>query len=304
MNVLHICLGILVLVSVCESKAAKHGAQEKLTKDGERNVHYDHEAFLGSKKEEEEFDELPPEIAKKKLRILAKQMDTNGDGQISEEELVNKIMHSFKTLDMEDGQDQFKELDVNKDGFITWKEYKDTKYNYDESSSSEEDKTRIKKEMDEDRKKFNAADQNHDNQLTIDEFMAFHLPHHFEHMWDNEIDRQLEEHDTVKKDGFINFEEFKGEDIGDENYTAEKKKEFDKYDLNKDGYLDRKEMRPWSVFDDRFTATEEAQFLIKESDANKDGQLSYDEIVDNHEHFVGSQATDYGSLLHRLPDEL
>ncbi|KAJ8305275.1 hypothetical protein KUTeg_015820 [Tegillarca granosa] len=270
MNVLHICLGILVLVSVCESKAAKHGAQEKLTKDGERNVHYDHEAFL--------------EIAKKKLRILAKQMDTNGDGQISEEELVNKIMHSFKTLDMEDGQDQFKELDVNKDGFITWKEYKDTKYNYDESSSSEEDKTRIKKEMDEDRKKFNAADQNHDNQLTIDEFMAFHLPHHFEHMWDNEIDRQLEEHDT--------------------NYTAEKKKEFDKYDLNKDGYLDRKEMRPWSVFDDRFTATEEAQFLIKESDANKDGQLSYDEIVDNHEHFVGSQATDYGSLLHRLPDEL
>ncbi|KAJ8306137.1 hypothetical protein KUTeg_016682 [Tegillarca granosa] len=255
MNVLHICLGVLVLVSICESKAAKHGAQEKLTKDGERNVHYDHEAFLGSKKEEEEFDELPPEIAKKKLRILAKQMDTNGDGQISEEELVNKIMHSFKTLDMEDGQDQFKELDVNKDGFITWKEYKDTKYNYDESSSSEEDKTRFKKRG-----------------------TANHSP-------------------------FLS-KKIKWSDIGDENYTAEKKKEFDKYDLNKDGYLDRKEMRPWSVFDDRFTATEEAQFLIKESDANKDGQLSYDEIVDNHEHFVGSQATDYGSLLHRLPDEL
>lgn len=44
------------------------------------------------------------------------------------------------------------------------------------------------------------------------------------------------------------------------------------------------------------------------ADDNDDGYLSYNEILDNHEEFVGSEATSYGEQLehleHHLSDEL
>lgn len=44
-------------------------------------------------------------------------------------------------------------------------------------------------------------------------------------------------------------------------------------------------------------AQEEARHLVSTADENKDGKLSEDEIVNNHETFVGSEATDYGRAL-------
>lgn len=44
-------------------------------------------------------------------------------------------------------------------------------------------------------------------------------------------------------------------------------------------------------------AQEEAQHLITSADDDKDGKLSEEEIVTNHETFVGSEATDYGRAL-------
>ena len=46
-------------------------------------------------------------------------------------------------------------------------------------------------------------------------------------------------------------------------------------------------------------AQEEAQHLITSADDDKDGKLSEEEIVTNHETFVGSEATDYGRALPR-----
>ena len=44
-------------------------------------------------------------------------------------------------------------------------------------------------------------------------------------------------------------------------------------------------------------AQEEARHLMQAADDNKDGKLSEEEIVKNHETFVGSEATDYGRAL-------
>lgn len=44
-------------------------------------------------------------------------------------------------------------------------------------------------------------------------------------------------------------------------------------------------------------AQEEARHLISSADNNKDSKLSEDEIVEHHETFVGSEATDYGRAL-------
>jgi len=43
--------------------------------------------------------------------------------------------------------------------------------------------------------------------------------------------------------------------------------------------------------------TEEAEHLIAETDSNGDGKLSSDEILAQHELWVGSEATDYGNML-------
>jgi len=58
--------------------------------------------------------------------------------------------------------------------------------------------------------------------------------------------------------------------------------------------------------DNKEEAEEEAEHLIKAADADGDGKLTEREIVDSHEEFVGSQATDYGTYLHfvKHKDEL
>lgn len=64
--------------------------------DGEHNVEFDHEAILGSLKTAEEFDQLPPEESKRRLRLLVITMDLNNDGYIDRHELKAHILRSFK----------------------------------------------------------------------------------------------------------------------------------------------------------------------------------------------------------------
>lgn len=52
--------------------------------------------ILGSTKEAEEFDHLSPEESKKRLAILLKKMDLNGDSHIERHELKAWILRSFK----------------------------------------------------------------------------------------------------------------------------------------------------------------------------------------------------------------
>lgn len=47
-------------------------------------------------------------------------------------------------------------------------------------------------------------------------------------------------------------------------------------------------------------AEEEVDHLFAASDDDGDNILSFQEIVDHHETFVGSEATDYGDHLHNI----
>lgn len=54
-------------------------------------------------------------------------------------------------------------------------------------------------------------------------------------------------------------------------------------------------------------ANDEVTHLFAGSDDDNNGDLSFDEIVDHHDLFVGSEATDYGDHLtniHKFEDEL
>ena len=156
---------------------------------------FDHEAILGSRKDAEEFDELSPEEAKKRLKVLLGKMDRNKDAQIDRyyriiivylnciffllrNELYSWILRSFKSLSEEDSNDRFDDSDEDEDGFVTWEEYKAEEYDFGDGDIdlSDPDMAEEWKLMEEDKFLFLAADKNQDDKLDQKEFLSFSHP--------------------------------------------------------------------------------------------------------------------------------
>ena len=83
------------------------------------------------------------------------------------------------------------------------------------------------------------------------------------------------------------------------------KLQFEQYrDKDKDGYLNQEEVRHWILPSGFDHALAEAQHLMHEADADKDNELSKEEVLDKYDLFVGSQATDFGEYLTARHEEL
>lgn len=146
-------------------------SEDEHFKDGEHNPDYDAEAFLGDKKEE--FDNLPPEEAQRRLRILLKQVDSDSDSFVTPEELKVWVKDVFKKKMLTGMQSDLQEKDKNGDGFIDWEEFLKDSYGDDDSGFDDEE---MKKMIDRDRKHYDVADSNKDGKLTADEFGSFLHP--------------------------------------------------------------------------------------------------------------------------------
>lgn len=68
-------------------------------------------------------------------------------------------------------------------------------------------------------------------------------------------------------------------------------------DKNSDGALDKEEVVAWVSPNIDEIVREETEHLLGETDKDKDGQLTKEEILDEHELWVGSEATEYGEML-------
>ena len=79
----------------------------------------------------------------------------------------------------------------------------------------------------------------------------------------------------------------------------EKKEFLEKRDKDGDGMLNIEELGKWLQPENKSSGMLEAEHLIRVADMDKDGLLSRDEITRNYQVFVGSQATDYGRMLHK-----
>ena len=157
-----------------KNKSAKphedHLSEKEHFKDGEHNPEFDREAFLGDRKEE--FDQLSPEEAQRRLKILLKQVDTDADSYVTEEELKAWVRGVFKKKMVEGMEGDVKEKDKNGDGFIDWDEFLKDSYGQEFSADDEE----MKRMIDRDRKHYDVADANKDGKLTAAEFGSFLHP--------------------------------------------------------------------------------------------------------------------------------
>ena len=289
-----------------EQEKVQHGSpssqfKDKHLKDG-HDLERDHEAILGSKHLAEEFSDLSESESKKRLKVLAEgQMDADRDKIVTMDELSNYVYKSLISLDKEETDERFEEIDTDRDGQITWKEYLQDSFGIDAGNEEERMLTDPEeaKLMNEDRKYFSAADTNKDSKLNMEEFEAFQNPEHFSHMHTALIENTLSEKDA-DKDQKISLKEFMGETYdqpSSEWFTTEKERFVNEYDLNKDGFLEGEELRQWLIPDMQQTARQEAQHLLLMADEDKDGNLTIDEIVNAYKAFVGSEATNYGEKL-------
>lgn len=113
------------------------------------------------------------------------------------------------------------------------------------------------------------------------------------------------------KDGKLDLEEFLGDykdpenpDESEPDWVKEESERFkNELDKDKDGSLDEDELTAWINPDtDATIIEEEVKHLISQSDDNKDGKLTAEEVMSHHDAFTGSEATDYGQALPK--DEL
>ncbi|XP_043939361.1 calumenin-like isoform X2 [Protopterus annectens] len=295
-----------------EKKDRVHHAKELSNQPHDDGNHqYDHEAFLG-KEEAKTFDQLTPEESKERLGKIVDKIDSDSDGFVTLQELVAWIKHVHGRWVQEDVEKQIALCDTDHDGKVSWIEYNAQFYSHlkDEDLHDAEDKHSYKKMLARDERRFKKADKDGDMIATREEFTAFLHPEEFDYMKDLVVTETIEDMDK-NGDGFVQLEEYIGDLYTPESGEPEpdwvktEREQFKEFrDMNKDGKMDRNEISHWILPGEYDPVEAESKHLIYESDTNRDEKLTKQEILDNWNMFVGSQATNYGEDLTRKHDEL
>jgi len=300
---------LIILAAVVTAVVARSAIRRPHDEDymPDDTADYDHESFLGSGKEE--FDNLSSDDAKRKLWQILPRLDENEDKMISTDEIYDWIKKQLLVYIMEDAKQLHEGNDVNKDGFISWKEFVATTYGL--GFVDNEQKTPSDGDFDyrqlilRDYNKFLTADTNGDQFLSVDEMGAFVHPEEFHHTRHLAVEESMADLDR-NKDGKVSLEEYISDILADEEEGAnepewvehERRAFLEKRDADKDGHLNLEEMKAWLAPENDSPAQKEAAHLMQAADEDKDGQLSFKEVVKAYKVFVGSQVTDFGRLLH------
>jgi len=289
----------------------KLSEKEHFGAEDHHNADYDHDAFLG-REEAQTFDELSPEESKQRLGKIVDRIDKDKDGKVTNQELREWIQFVQKRYVTEDVERQWESHERVGDGKLTWKEYYNITYGFVnpmelETVNLANGHNSYSEVIERDENRFKAADKDNSGFLTKEEFLDFlHPEDGGAHM------REVVIHETIADidkdgDGLVNMEEYladlwTGGEAGEKEpeWVEEERKQFKEFrDKNGDGKLDRQEVEEWILPQDFDHSDVETRHLIGEADENSDGVLTKDEIVEKHDLFVGSQATDFGDILLR-----
>ncbi|XP_038068256.1 calumenin-B-like isoform X2 [Patiria miniata] len=275
----------------------------------EHNVDYDHDAFLGEE-EAKTFQNLSPDESRKRLGMIVDKIDEDKDGFVTEDELKKWIEHQQHKYDYDDSAMHWKNRNPDLDDKMSWEEYNATTY----SNLAEEELVKLpeNERMDfakmvrRDKARWASADENKDGVLSREEFTAFLHPENYDRMREVVVLETLEDVDK-NGDGQISLEEYIGDMYRENNDGAEEpewvkteREQFSQFrDKNHDGFMDLQEVGEWILPTEYDHVEAEAKHLIFDSDKDKDKKLTKQEIIDNYDLFVGSQATNYGESLQR-----
>merc|ERR1711990_33908 len=282
---------------------------------------FDRDIVLTSPDDDEEWDpwDLEDEELQARLRKLVARMDHNRDGYIDNEELTNWALVSVFNIAGQDGREDFdliageNAIDEHHGDRVDWniivmEEHTHEFHNGDKFDANDLSYREYNKMYNRDRARFDAADIDKDGKLTEGEFLLFKNPLKDENVKQVVIDEALKAVDS-NGDGQIDLQEYLNDwheppNTNDDDFIELETDRFnDEYDRNKDGFLIGDELLFWLSPDNTEIAIDEAEHLIDMCDEDEDERLTPDEIVENHDLWVDSDATEYGAQL-RHYDEL
>ena len=219
------------------------------------------------------------------------------------QELQAWCIKAFDQFETDDVHEEFNMVDTNKDGVVMWEEFVEDMFG-DDFSLTDSD-ARTVQLFRKDKKLFNAADVNSDGKLNLSEYFSFRIPRMSADTKRVVFEDTMENHD-LDKDDAINMDEFlkASRDEDDKDFGEFDSDRFrDEFDEDENGVLTGDEVFRWMDPDNREDAYDEAEHLMSECDADKDERLSASEIINNHDLWVESDATDYGKKLLMDHDE-
>jgi len=287
--------------------------------NGEHNDEFDHEAFLGD--DADEFRYLSPEESKEKLSKIFEKIDKNNDTFVDVMELTNWIKNTANRSATRRTEEFWKQSNPDNRAELSWDEYRAIQYGFltdghitdtdgrwiGEEDVDAETLKQYKGLEQRDRRRWTVADRNKNLQLSKDEFQGFIHPEYAEHMYGIMMSETMGDLDT-DGDGKLDLAEYVKTMFGDTKSVSDWENgglTFRAFrDKNSDGFIDKEELMAWMHPDDYDQNKAEADHLIHEADKDGDKKLIKQEVLDNHNIFVSSQATDFGQDLHYHHDEL
>jgi len=267
---------------------------------------FDQKAFLGE--EAKDFEDMSHEEKVQGLTKLFDKIDEDKNKTISEPELNKWVLNSITSLKVAEATSRYEDYDYDHDKKFGWNDLLYSQFGYEPTNEeiekgvpgAEGDMEDHKYHMD----LFRASDLDKNNELTVEEFQAFHRPEDFKQTQELETRRILHQHDA-NKDGGLDLKEYLKAELHENDpkdwIVIETERFHTKWDLNKDGVLKDAEIRSWQMPTNEEVAHEEVVHLFSVADENHDKALNLDEILKHHETFGGSQATNYGQ---HILDEL
>ena len=127
-----------MVIGHIEQHHADHLSTHPHFEDGEHNVEYDHDAFLGPK-QAKEFETLSDDEAKKRLRAMVPKLDTDKDGEISPAELESWIDRQRRNFMYDAVDEDIERQDKDGDKMISWNEYMKARFGESEQDDFPKD---------------------------------------------------------------------------------------------------------------------------------------------------------------------
>ncbi|KAJ8258119.1 hypothetical protein GJAV_G00193370 [Gymnothorax javanicus] len=305
----------------------------KMEMDGHLNKDFHQEVFLGKDKEEFEEDSEPRRNRRKLMEIFSR-VDINQDRSVSAQEMQRWIMEKTEEHYQEAVQENrvsFKAVDPDRDGHVSWDEYRVKflagKLGMNEMEMAERIKNKEDLKLDEETQEileslkdrwFQADNPPADQLLNEEEFLSFLHPEHSRGMLKymvREIIRDLD----LDGDQKLTLAEFISLPMGtvetqqaqdvDDDWVRERKREFKEIiDANQDNFVTMDELEEYMDPMNEFNALSEAKQMIAVADENQNRRLELEEILKYSEYFTGSKLMDYAKrargVLSRLRQNL
>eukprot|EP00927_Polykrikos_kofoidii_P003110 TRINITY_DN1122_c0_g3_i1.p1 TRINITY_DN1122_c0_g3~~TRINITY_DN1122_c0_g3_i1.p1 ORF type:complete len:293 (+),score=78.65 TRINITY_DN1122_c0_g3_i1:29-907(+) len=226
----------------------------------------------------EEHDMDEDTLSEHQLRRLHKQMDADGDGQLSFKESLEYAKAVTKSIARKDVKKIIEEIDKSKDGLISLEEHMADIQDLAQGGD-EEEMNELPHRMEIEKAKFLAADENQDQHLQAHEVASLFYPETHDGVLSVKTRETLRQKD---KDGDgrmspMEFWEVDESDGEDGQLSAEEISDFENLDTNKDGFLTVEEVQFWEGGD--FHTHSAMKKMFEVADTDSDMHLSADELA-------------------------